>query len=115
MGRIGSITVTAIGADADGISVAQTTGGAGNLTITGVFASGGVATFGPVTVIEYPGASTETTRGGSLISLTSTGNLSGVTFTVTGVLYNGTSSTEAITGPNNNTVVGTKHWRSVSQ
>lgn len=86
-------------ADADGISTSQTPGAAGNLTITGALASGGVATLG------Y----------GRKVTITSAGNDSGRTFTVTGTDENGNAQTESITGPNIGTSTGTKNFLTVTQ
>lgn len=79
-------------ADRDGWAASQTTGGAGNLTLTGSQ---------PTVPLE--------------VSLYSTGNLSGVTFTITGVNIFGAADTEAITGPNNTTKYGQKAFASISQ
>ena len=49
------------------------------------------------------------------VTLTSTGNISGVTFTVTGTDASGAAQTEDITGPNNNTVTGSKKFLTVTQ
>lgn len=48
---------------------------------------------------------------GRALSLTSTANLGGITFTVVGFDLYGRPQTEAITGPNNNTVNGKKGWK----
>lgn len=64
-----------------------------------------------------PFTPTTTSAGDSLAHLTtldSTANLSAITFTVTGLDADGRAQTEAITGPNNNTVTGTKYFSSVS-
>lgn len=87
--------------DADGISVAQQLGGAGNLTITGALASGGVATLG--------------TKEAHQVGIASAGNLSALTFTVTGTDVDGRTISEAIAGPNNNTVETTKYFKTVTQ
>lgn len=86
-------------ADRDGIAAAQTLVGAGNLTIDGALASGGVAALDKA----------------RRITLYSTGNLSGVTFTATGTDRYGRALTEAITGPNNSTVTSTKNFKTVTQ
>lgn len=79
-------------ADRDGWAAAQTTGGAGNLTLTGA---------NPLVPLEF--------------TLYSTGNLSAVTFTVTGLGIDGSAQTEALTGPNNATKTSTKAFSSVTQ
>ena len=50
----------------------------------------------------------------SLLTLTSAGNISAVTFTVQGTDSTGAAVTEAITGPNNTTVYSTKTYASVT-
>lgn len=79
-------------ADRDGWAASQTAGGAGNLTLTGAQ---------PTVPLE--------------VSLYSTGNLSGVTFTITGINLFGAADSEALTGPNNTTKYGTKPFASISQ
>lgn len=87
--------------DRDGISLAQTTAGAGNLLLNGAGVSGGTYSAG--------------FDGGRKITLYSLGNLSTLTFTVTGTDKNGAAQTEDITGPNATTVTGTKFFQSVTQ
>jgi hypothetical protein len=48
------------------------------------------------------------------LSLTSAANLSGITITVTGTDADGRSISEAITGPNANTVESTNYFKSIS-
>lgn len=86
-------------ADRNGIAEAQTLVGAGNLTLDGALASGGVAT------LDVP----------RHISLYSAGNISAVTFVVTGTDRFGNAITEAITGPNATTVKGAKNFQTVTQ
>lgn len=71
-------------ADADGIAQSQTPGGAGNLTINGALASGGVATMDKA----------------RRVLITAAANESGRIFTVTGTDWFGNTITEAVTGPN---------------
>ncbi len=66
----------------DGISPSQTPGGAGNLTIDGVFASGGVATLDVQRRVIITSAADETAR----------------TFTITGTDEQGRVITEAVAG-----------------
>jgi hypothetical protein len=47
------------------------------------------------------------------VSITSTANLSGITFTISG-LQNGAFITEILTGPNNTTIYGTKYYDIIS-
>lgn len=75
------------------VAALQTLGGAGFVTLT---------------------ASTYTAPTPSVISLTSTGNISGVTFTVRGTDSNGAIITENIVGPNNSTVFGTLAFSTVT-
>lgn len=93
--RIYTIDLDPTDTDADGIAEAQQLVGAGNLTLDGT--SGG----GP---FDYE----------RMVTLYSTGNLSGVTFTVTGTTRNGATISEDITGPNNGTVVSTKYYYTVT-
>lgn len=94
-----SILIDPATADPDGICAAQTLGGAGDLTINGVLASGGVATL-PIA---------------GHVAIASSGNLSSRTFTVYGTLRNGLETSEAIAGPNNSTVRTTKNFKTVTR
>ena len=86
--------------DADGIAQAQAVAGAGNLTLNGaLIASGKWSASG---------------RFGQKVSITSTGNDSGRTFTVTGITPEGRNDTETITGPNTTTTTGSKYFREVT-
>ena len=79
------------------VAAAQTLGGAGDMTLAG-------------TAATFNGTNTA-----ALVTLTSTGNISGVTFTVTGTDINGDSQSEAVTGPNNETVFSSKFFLTVTQ
>ena len=94
-------TVTMAVADADGICQSQTpaAGGVQNLTINGTLASGGVAT------LDVP----------RHVSITSAGNNSARTFTITGTDRYGNAITETIGGPNATTVAGAKNFATVTQ
>jgi hypothetical protein len=94
-----SYTFSPTALDADGVCASQTLGGAGNLTINGALASGGVATLG------------EQAR----ITLYSTANYSAVTFTIYGTDTMGRSISEAMAGPNNNTVTSTLNYKTVTR
>lgn len=83
-------------ANTQAICATQTLGAAGSLTINGTLAQ--TITGGPPYVI-FPGIS-------RTVSLTSTNDLSGVNFTITGT-YRGSVQTQTIAGPNNNTVYTT--------
>lgn len=87
--------------DADGISVSQkpAAGGVQNLTITGVLATGGVAT------LDVP----------RHVSIYSSGNESSASFVVTGTDRYGDALTETITGPGASaTVKGSKNFKTVT-
>jgi VCBS repeat-containing protein len=85
--------------DADGISQSQTPSGAGNLTINGAKASGGVATF----------------NSARQVTITSAGNDLARTFTITGTDINGFTITEAVTGASASAATSTKHFKTVTQ
>lgn len=85
-------------ADPNGVVTAETPVNNVALTLDGAYTSGGVATF------PFPTA----------VTFTSTSNLSTVTFTVVGTDANNVYQTEAIVGPNNTTVTGTKTFKTVT-
>jgi hypothetical protein len=85
-------------ADPNGVVTAETPVNNVALTLDGAYTSGGVATF------PFPTA----------VTFTSTSNLSTVTFTVIGTDANNVYQTEAIVGPNNTTVTGTKTFKTVT-
>lgn len=88
------ITTTSFtGADGNGIAEAQQRTGAGDLTLV---------------------SSTVTLTPPRFVTLTSLGNLSGVTFTITGTAPNGSSQTEQIAGPNANTVTTTLTFATIT-
>ena len=93
---INSKLFKAVAASTTAIAGAQQLGGAGNMTLTGSSVN--------------DGSNMDTT-----VTLTSTGNISGVTFTVTGTDASGSTITEDITGPNNNTVTGSTKFLTVTQ
>ena len=99
MANIKTISITGFAADVDNISVAQTTGGAANLTITGDLATAGVATLVP------PGQ----------VSFASTGNIATVVFTITGTDRYDNAQTATVTGINNSTVATTVDFKTVTQ
>lgn len=99
---VGIAALQAAGATANLVAAAQTLGAAGPLTLNGALASGG-----SVYLFGQP----------SKLSLTSTGNLSGINFTITGTPsdYDGDSpTTEILAGPNNATVQSLTTWRTVT-
>lgn len=87
-------------ADADGVSTVQLKGAAGDLTITGAAASGGVATFDVARNVTLTGATTDH---------------SAVVVTVTGTDVYGAAVVETFAGPNNSTVAGKKAFKTVTQ
>lgn len=102
------LSISALTLDADGIAQAQQTAGAGNLVLNGVSvkANDGSATYDIGAAVLNPPRR---------VTLASTGNLSGVTFTITGRSRSGKAISEAIAGPNNNTVTTTAVFSLVSQ
>lgn len=106
-GNFGAVTspvfiyeVTPVTLDPDGISTSQAVAGAGNLTITGALASGGVATF------DVPRCATVT-------SSSSTDTTQTATFTGTDVY--GIATVETVTLNGTNTVSGLKALKTVSR
>ncbi len=78
-----SVTVGPLeAADDNGIAASQTTAGAANLTLNGALVTGGVA------VLDTP----------RQVIVTSAGNDTGITFTITGTTYGGQVISETITG-----------------
>lgn len=94
-----TITRTLTASSANAIALAQTTVGAGNLVLNGALVTGGVAQLDAQRIV----------------GIASTGNLSAVTFTVTGTNQLGTALSEALAGPNNNTVSTTLNFYTVTQ
>lgn len=94
-----SITLTMATADRNGICAAQTPVGAGNFTIDGALATGGVAT------MDVP----------RHVSFYSDGDESGDTYTITGTDRYGKALTETVTGPNTTTVYSTKNFKTITQ
>jgi hypothetical protein len=85
--------------DADSVAQAQTPSGAGNLTINGADASGGVATF----------------SAGRILTVLSAADDTGKTLTVTGTDVNGDTQTEEIVPADTGTKTGTKYFKTVTQ
>tara|TARA_R110000803_G_scaffold210147_3_gene281230 strand:+ start:5979 stop:6632 length:654 start_codon:yes stop_codon:yes gene_type:complete len=100
MQRPKRITLSPTALDANGISTTQTpaAGGVQSLTMTGVLATGGVATFATPQHVTISAAGVDTTR----------------TFTVTGTDRWGAALTETITGVNTATVAGLKNFATVT-
>lgn len=93
------ITRQLTAADDNGIALAQQLVAAGSLTLNGVLVSGGVAHL-------------DTQR---KVGISSTGNLSAVTFTVYGTDQAGNTISESLTGPNNDTVSTVLDFYTVTQ
>ena len=85
--------------DDNGISTAATLSGAGNLTINGALASGGSVTLDDA----------------RQVIITSAGDDSGDTFTVTGTDEAGNAQTEAITGADTGVATGSKYFTTITQ
>lgn len=94
------ITLAPDDADADGVAASQTpaAGGEQELTIGGALASGGVATMDVAREI----------------SITSAGDDSGRTFTVTGTNHHGDTIIEAVTGANAGAATTTLQFKTVT-
>ena len=94
-----TLNIAALDDDADGVSLSQTPGGAGNLTITGALASGGVATIAAAQPITITSAADETAR----------------TFTISGTDADGVTISEAVTGANAGTADSVAYFKTVTQ
>ena len=94
MRRVYTLTAT----DADGIAASQTPSGAGSLTLDGVLISGGALSLS----VPQP------------VTITSAGNISASTFTVTGTDWKGDALVESIAGPNAGTSTTTGHFYTVT-
>jgi hypothetical protein len=94
-----SYTFSPTALDADGVCASQTLAGAGNLTINGALASGGVATLGEQ----------------AHITLYSTGDYHAATFTIYGTDTFGRSISETLAGPNNGTVTSVLNYKTVTR
>lgn len=93
-----TLTLSLAASDDNGICASQSAAGAAALTINGALASGGVATMDKA----------------RRVAVTSAGNDSGITFTVTGTDRYGRSMTEALTGSNASSVESEKDFLTVS-
>jgi len=96
------ITIDLDDVDPNGVFEDQTLGGAGNFSLDGAGVSGGVWT-SPDGIAKQ-------------IGFESTGNISGVTFTVTGFADEAghLAITEALAGPNNSTVETSNYFYSIT-
>lgn len=93
------ITKALTAASGTAVCASQTPAGAGDLTINGGLASGGVATL-------------DSQR---RVTITSAGNDSGNTFTLYGTNDEGNPISEAITGPNTTTVTSVMSYKTVTR
>lgn len=94
-----TLSLTLATASATAICLSQTKGSAGNLTINGSAASGGVAT------LDVP----------RRVLITSLGDDSGITFTVYGTGYNGLSQSEVVAGTNGSTAYTNHDFKTVTR
>lgn len=93
------VAFTPVTGTTSNICASQTPGAAGNLTLAGALAVGGVI---PQQTLAY------------MISFTGGSNESDKTFLITGTDADNNAQTETVTGPNANTVVSTKFFRSIT-
>ena len=93
------ITADTVVLDADGINTSASLSGAGTLTINGALSSTGTVTL----------------SSGRQVTITSAGNDTGVTFTVTGTDVNGAAQTEAITGASGAAATSTKYFKTITE
>ena len=93
------ITADTVVLDADGITTSASLSGAGTLAINGALASTGTVTL----------------SSGRQVTITSAGNDTGVTFTVTGTDVNGAAQTEAITGASGAAATSTKYFKTITE
>ena len=94
-------------ADPDGIATSQTPGAAGDLTLNGALVSDGVAT------IKQTGSDANNrpySRHGQLVTITSAGDDSGRTFTITGETAEGGIRSEEVTGANAGAATSTNYF-----
>ena len=99
MGDVQATFIESAAADPDGISASAQVGNNANLVIGGDLASGGAVTF------DNP----------RNVTITSGGNDSGITFTVTGTDASGSALAETITGGNAGIATGTSIFATVTQ
>lgn len=89
------------------IAANQTLGAAGSMLLNGAL-SRTVTNNTPVGVAQMPGSFERK------VTLTSTGNISGVNFTIVGLDYQRNAVTEVLVGPNNSTVTSVNNYYIVS-
>lgn len=101
------------------IALNQTTAGAAQLTLNGVLAT--VASAAAISALATQGGAAALTlttvpyvmANPAQVTLTSTGNISAVNFTITGRTKDGALTSEVMAGPNNNTVYSTKIYAAI--
>ncbi len=94
--------------DPNGICENQTTGGAANLVLNGTLCDAGTA-------LQFDiGDAYSAGVGGVLLVFDSAGNISGVTFTITGKDQDGVSITEDVTGVTTTAVSSAKYYSQVT-
>lgn len=99
-GKTLEYTTSALDDDANGVAEDQTLGGAGNLTLNGVICDASSATNCVLSEAQ-------------ILSFESTGNLSGVTFTVNCQDADGNAYSESLAGPNNSTVTTSGYCKTI--
>lgn len=104
------LDIDPIEVDTDGIAESQTLGGAGDMALDGALSDLGTAGAFDVHDAGYSAG-----IGGVRIAIDSAGDVSGVTFTVTGTNQDGNATTEAITGVTTTAVESTTYWQTISQ
>lgn len=93
------VTLQLAAAAANNIAISQTIGGAGNLTLNGSTVSGGVATL-------------DVAR---RVLVTTTGNDSGITYTIYGTNGSGIAQSEVVTGPNIGSAYTQRDFKTVTR
>lgn len=105
MARIYVFDVVPVTLQAAGLAALQTLAGAGAMTLT--------AGTGVTTAVDATGTTRYVLDTPRCVTLTSTGNISAVNFTITGYDLYGQRMSAVIAGPNNNTVATTKAFKSI--
>jgi len=93
-----TISMVALTDDDDGVCASQSKSGSGALTLNGALVSSSVATLAQA----------------QKVTITSAGNDSGITFTITGTDADGVTISNTITGGNATTATGTKYFKTVT-
>lgn len=107
LGRVYLFDIVPLTLQAAGIAALQTLGAAGNMVLT--------AGTGVTTVTLADGTTALVLDVARCVTIASTGNISAVTFTITGYDIYGQKLSAAITGPNNATVATTKAFKQIIQ